>query len=286
MVKIQTFSISHRIVQWNVVIAMNMFSLSIVLTSVLFAGVIARAPQKIVHGEDASISEFPSTVVIQRSSGRHLCGGTLISNKHVLTAAHCFTDGSKSNGDFVIAPASGIRIIPGQDHLSDSNKFKHYLADRIDVHPEWQGPEADSSSGDLAIVTLQTEIPENKSQKIASLPSARPKPGSVATAVGWGLTQEDESGSPADKLQRVTLKVLDYNFCKAHRDPLAPENVICAEGMKREVSTCAGDSGGPLYNADKQVIGVVSYSYSCSGTDANIFTDVFAYISWIEAIKH
>ncbi|XP_015108896.1 uncharacterized protein LOC107035816 [Diachasma alloeum] len=256
--------------QCVIVPAMSSFSLSIVFAFAILAGVTARVPQRIVHGEDASIIEFPSTVVLQRLSGRHLCGGTLISKKHVLTAAHCFTEGSKPNGNLVIAPASGVRIIPGHDHLTDSNKLQHYLADRIDVHPEWPGEDVEDAGGDLAIVTLKTEIPENKFQKIAALPSARVKPGSVATAVGWGLTQEDESGSPTDHLQRVTFKVLDYNFCKAHRDPLAPKN---------------GDSGGPLYSVNKEVIGVVSYSYSCTGAHPSIFTDVFPYKSWIEAVK-
>ncbi|XP_011314873.1 chymotrypsin B-like [Fopius arisanus] len=266
---------------------LRFFNLAISIAFGIIGGAIARSPQRIVHGKDISIGEFPSTVVLQRLSGKHLCGGTLISFKHVLTAAHCFTRGSKPVGNFDVAPASGIKIIPGHDQLTDSNNLKYYLASHIDIHPQWQGEIDDrNSEADLAVVTLQTEISENEFQKISPLPSTIFEPDTLATAVGWGLTDEKESGLPSKNLQGISLKVLDTNFCKAHRDPFLPNNVICAEGSNRKASICTGDSGGPLYNTKKEVIGVISYSYECTGDFASVFTDVFAYKQWIEHIKN
>ncbi|XP_062854469.1 chymotrypsin-like elastase family member 2A [Trichomycterus rosablanca] len=236
---------------------------------------------RVVGGDDVRANSWPWQISLQYKSGSyfyHTCGGTLISDQWVLTAAHCI--GSRT-----------YRVYLGK-HSLDSDNEKGSIAmsvEKIVVHPQW---DSYNIRNDIALIKLQT--PVQLSDTI--MPSCLPDEGNVLPdgapcyVTGWGRLW---TGGPiADILQQALLPVVSHATCSRFDwwGNLVTEKMVCAGG-DGQLASCNGDSGGPLNcqrpDGSWEVQGVVSFGSSLGCNyykKPSVFTRVSSYISWINNV--
>merc|ERR1712011_68153 len=183
---------------------------------------------KIVGGVEATPHEFPWQVGLFFDG--YFCGGTIISEKYILTAAHC-ADGVFSH-----------EVVIGAHEIRDpSNTIINAYGPT--VHPEW---DSFSLSNDLAILELDTEIDWAEFGDNAApncLATSGDFSGQTALVSGWGRPS-DNSGGISDVLRKVEAPVMSQSECESYWGNLN-EGVVCIDTTGGK-SSCNGDSGGPL----------------------------------------
>ncbi|XP_017273308.1 chymotrypsin-like elastase family member 2A [Kryptolebias marmoratus] len=241
-----------------------------------FAPVVSR----VVGGEDAKPNSWPWQISLQyKSNGefRHTCGGTLISNQWVLTAAHCISKGRE------------YAVVMGKHNLKETEQGTVSMGtSNIIVHEKWNPL---FIRNDIALIKLESPVQFSDTIKASCLPAdgfILPHNESCYVT-GWGRIY---TGGPiADILQQAMLPVVDHATCSKSDwwGFQVTETMVCAGG-DGVVSGCNGDSGGPLncQNAGGtwEVHGIVSFG---SGLSCNfpkkptVFTQVSSYIDWINS---
>ncbi|NXJ10352.1 TMPS4 protease, partial [Odontophorus gujanensis] len=257
-----------------------------------------RAP-RVLGGRPAAIEAWPWQVSL-RYRGEHICGGSIIDPRWILTASHCFRNNP-------IIPS--WRVKAGSDVLSGPATLtveKVFLA---------KATTTSSKDNDIALVKLQIPLQMSDSIKPICLPyfDEELEPGTPLWVIGWGYTQQngerDIAGSvPArghlgtplsgrvslcagmlsDTLQQAEVRLIDTQSCnlEAYHGEVT-QKMLCAGLPKGGVDTCQGDSGGPLLYASRhwQVVGIVSWGQGC-GTPSTpgVYTSVRAYLDWIYAV--
>ncbi|CZF77831.1 S1 family peptidase [Grimontia marina] len=245
----------------------------------------------IVGGNNANISALPWQVYIDiPSSG---CGGVIISNDYVLTAAHCV------EGLF----ASDISVLAGFTDLS-SPRSPIPVAN-IQVHPDYNNA---NLTADIAILKLAGSLPSNaksipllmaENQSEMDNEFQVPKLDNLVSS-GWGATRTGGAGSQSLKMVALT-GVPDSScswttFSNGSVSQAFSDAYVCANNTTTE-GICSGDSGGPLVwqnpsnasDADRgyRLAGLVSFSSrddGCASPNAEDgFTQVSTYFSWIDA---
>jgi len=227
-------------------------------------------PEKIVGGVEATPHEFPWQVGLFFNG--YFCGGSIISEKYILTAAHC-ADGVYSH-----------EVVIGAHEIRDSSNTI-INAYGPTVHPEW---DSFSLSNDLAILELETEIDWAEFGDNASpncLASSGDFSGQTALVSGWGL-DSDSASSISPVLRKVEAPVMSQSECESYWGNLN-EGIVCinTEGGH---SSCNGDSGGPLSipGSVYEQIGIVSFG-SAAGCEIGApagFSEVAKYIDWISSV--
>lgn len=201
------------------------------------------------------------------------CGGTLISNKFVLTAAHCLH--SQQHGP--------VRFIQIGTTTITNNLDNIYLIHQSFIHGGYKPP---STYNDIALIELEESVDFSKSIKPACLHSQLMIPETYSIqAVVWG--SYDTSN---ERLQSIDLQLFEQcNDTYASNKYLFQDGVIdsqiCA-GSYDGKDTCKGDSGGPLEYLDLEdvhrVIGITSVGKSCGYGVPGVYTRVYNYLEWIE----
>ena len=104
----------------------------------------AAPPQKIIGGSDAIEAEFPYEVSLMLGD-RNFCGGCIIAEQYILTAAHCVR--------VMIPPYTNIRVKSGSNHLSSDGEY--HTITRATIHPHYKrGPE-NSWHHDIAVLKVE-----------------------------------------------------------------------------------------------------------------------------------
>jgi len=233
---------------------------------------IPNRSNRIVGGVATEANEYPWQVALVSSSGsRPFCGGTLISNTHVLTAAHC-TAGSS---------AGSISVLVGE-HRIDDNSFTRVPLSAITDHPDYNDNTLDN---DYSILTLATPVEFSSTVAPACLPADNSKDfaGEMATVSGWGRLSS--GGNQPTVLNEVDVTVQSNTQCMTAYGNSITSNMICAADSGKD--SCQGDSGGPLTtmeNGKCAVIGVVSWGYGCAVDGfPGVYARVTEKMDWILA---
>uniref|UniRef100_A0A672NLP8 pancreatic elastase II n=1 Tax=Sinocyclocheilus grahami TaxID=75366 RepID=A0A672NLP8_SINGR len=212
---------------------------------------------RVVGGTDVSPNSWPWQVSLQYQSGSsfyHTCGGTLIDKQWVLTAAHC------------ISSSRTYRVYLGKHNLALSSESGSLAISpsKIIVHENW---DSYNIRNDIALIKLSSPVTFTDKISPACLPNSESiLPHNFSCYVtGWGRLWTN--GPIADILQQALLPVVDYNTCTRSDwwGNLVTNLMVCAGG-DGVVSSCNGDSGGPL-NCQRSdgtwdVHGIVSFGSS------------------------
>lgn len=232
---------------------------------------------RIVGGVEAKPGEFPFQVFLSvtKYGGQFLCGGALLDESRILTAAHCL--------DGVASPEDIMAVAGEHDIVEEEGPEQERAVVAMTLHENYQG---DSKLGaDLAVLQVASPFTLGERVTVAPMPDAgyEPPAGSTCTVLGWGTTAESGSVSPV--LLKATLEVVNRDVCKeiiSNSRPTAviDSSVICAGGDGVH-DTCQGDSGGPLY-CDGVVAGVVSWGLGCAHLGfPGVYTNVAHWLGWI-----
>ncbi|KAJ2548952.1 hypothetical protein EV175_004631 [Coemansia sp. RSA 1933] len=190
--------------------------------------------QPIIGGGPAGAHEFPSVVHLRietRPSWHAVCGGTLISAKHIVTAAHCL----------VHAPSpQSVRVGYGHSHIQ-KQLTQHAYA--LHIH---QNFDARTLANDIAIVELAMPIRESAEAHRAPVYFGKLHAGRLLRTVGWGVTSNAASDHTVALMNRVDLVVAQPKECRRVDRTFASNNgpIVCT-GTDGGHDECSGDSGAP-----------------------------------------
>lgn len=231
----------------------------------------------IVGGLESSIAKHPYVVSMQ-GGDLGLCGGTLISDKYVLTAGHCLQEIDFKSLQINIGMQTLRGTNPGAEKHSAKRIIFHplFVADRIQI------------THDYALI----ELTEKSKQKPIELIKSDTDPTDVALdhnalALGWGRLGEDEGAS--ETLREVTLPLAAANDCAKAYPSQIDDSMFCAGGGTTGKDTCQGDSGGPLVvknsRGEEILAGVVSWGQGCARPNTyGVYSDVSFVRKWIDSI--
>lgn len=227
-----------------------------------------KSPKKIKSGLRAISNEFPHQVSL-RLNGNHICGGSIIDQWHILTAAHCVIN-EKYNvlGD--------IKILSGTVDQINVRTGQIHDVSRIVYHKDFN---AAYYENDIAIMTLSSPMLFNEYQKPITLSIYDVPIGSPVVVSGWG-SQKLNTGLNSQYLQKLHTKVISNEECQKRDGKFKIGQQIICTRKSQGYSICQGDSGGPLIHKG-YLIGIAVRSF-CDGVHPDIFTRILNYIKWIK----
>ncbi|XP_008562318.1 PREDICTED: chymotrypsinogen 2-like [Galeopterus variegatus] len=224
---------------------------------------------RVVNGEEAVPGSWPWQVSLQDKTGFHFCGGSLISERWVVTAAHC----GVTRFDRVVA-----REFDQNSEEEDIQVLK------IAEVTGFQEPHYNSLTINSDITLLKLSTSTRFSKEVP--PCACPAPtGKLCVTTCWGLTNPRDSNTP-DRLQQAALPIVSSTHCKKSWGSSVTSKMICAGA--NGVSSCSGDSGGPLVcqkDGAWNLVGIVSWgSSTCSTSTPAVYARVTELVSWVQQI--
>ncbi|XP_067635199.1 serine protease SP24D-like [Eurosta solidaginis] len=226
---------------------------------------------RIVGGVDAIDGTFPYQVSL-RKSGSHTCGGSIISTRYVLSAAHC-VGYSNDDDEYVIYDANLYTIRAGS-----TNRLSGGVVSRVAeiiVHGEYG-----NFLHDFSLLRLETPLIFSKNIKAITLASSEVPTGETVVISGWGrLTTY---GDIPTKLQWNTVKSLSKLSCLTSIGMFS-DSLLCLAHPSGN-GACFGDSGGPAAYQGK-LVGVASFVINgCGSSSPDAYAMVSNHLDWIR--KH
>ncbi|XP_055609800.1 transmembrane protease serine 9-like [Uranotaenia lowii] len=242
----------------------------------------------IINGVQSYEGEWPWHVgifVINGRSKRYACGGTLISDQFVMTAAHCLLDGSPELH-------KGILVVQlGQNNLHESSVHMREVQVRnVTTHAQF---DPISKTNDIALLELTSTVQFDDYMQPACLPKQKDSEnlnllGSSGSIAGWGY-QQPWTFVISNKLQSANVSVVDAVKCITGRiSRLETAGILCV-GSVNGSNACTGDSGGGIFfekNGVWTVRGVIPALDNddgyCNPEGYLKVTDTAHFLNWIK----
>ncbi|KAJ2485261.1 Epidermal growth factor-binding protein type B [Coemansia sp. RSA 2320] len=194
------------------------------------------AQQKpIIGGSAVQPHEFPFAVYLSietQPSWHAVCGGTLISDRHIVTAGHCL----------IHAPsAQAIKVGYGHAHVKQQT---HARVKRLQVHPQFNPR---TLFNDIAVIELDTPIRQTRTVHRVPVFFGSVEPGHVVTTVGWGITSNAPGSHTVPAMNKVDLTVASPKSCRTVDESFQSSNgpFVCTGTQPGGRDECSGDSGSP-----------------------------------------
>ncbi|XP_054828432.1 ovochymase-2 [Eublepharis macularius] len=234
---------------------------------------------RITGGEEAVPYSWPWQASMQ-ISGENICGGTVLTNMWVVSAAHCFIYRKQYRDLWRVVV--GVHDIKAQESNSQKRVVKKYI-----IHPDFNSTTMDS---DIALVQLNEPLEFNHVRPVC-LPEKDEKvePSRVCVITGWGIQNEDREKSR--KLQQLEVPILDSEACHKyylnHSGGVSKKMFCAGFPAESDKDSCTGDSGGPLVCPSEDssyytLNGIISWGFGCGRKDyPGVYTNVASFIDWI-----
>ncbi|XP_070493066.1 uncharacterized protein [Chironomus tepperi] len=244
----------------------------------------------IIGGMHTKRGDFPWNAALVLSDGRFFCGGILVSNRKVVTAAHCIQDKGISSPLL----ARDMLVLLGVYNLNN-----HYEPGRgifsvqsINMHPDWN-PHAESFDADITVLVLENEVIFGTNIQPICLPNSNITAVEIGFVVGYGKSEDDTKvHENIPKIIEVPIHKNEDCFLNNYLlAKLSSRRTFCG-GTGTGIGVCNGDSGSGLIVTDGSAYyfrGVVSSSLlnanrECNVDTYSVFTDVTKYIDWINGV--
>ncbi|XP_045780404.1 trypsin CFT-1-like [Maniola jurtina] len=232
-------------------------------------------PQKgrIVGGSVVNISQYPFAAVLlvsyNNAAFRQDCGGLIINNRSIMSAAHCWVGKN---------PRFAVRV--GSTNANSGGAF-HYVARHI-THPNYNI--GTFMNNDIGIVRLSTAISFGNNVRAGAIAGSNfnvPN-GANVWSIGWGLMSW--GGQLSEQLRHVQLRTVSQSDCqRAYVSNTINDNMLCAGWHTDGRGSCTADSGTPLLLSNTAV-GVTSFGTGCGEARwPGVYARVSRYTSWIQA---
>lgn len=217
---------------------------------------------RIIGGREAKAHSRPYMALIEKEKENKICGGSLVSEDFVLTAAHCKSPSGLGS----------YKVYLGLHDYNDRAK-----AQNLEVEQEFMRDDYNASTfqNDILLLKLSSKANLNCDVQLISLAGPEdPAPGSCSIS-GWGRF-DLSSSNPSPKLREVNVTLSKERDCQT-------DDLYCCEGGKGSVQ---GDSGGPLVCENEKVYGVVSTTrwVSINQPTNYYFSKIPKYKDWIDSI--
>ncbi|CAI9554819.1 unnamed protein product [Staurois parvus] len=232
---------------------------------------------RIVGGRDCKLGECPWQALLISDENEPFCGGTILSNQFILTAAHCMNQ------------TKFFKVVVGEVNTvkNDGTESTHKV-EKIIVHPKFVRATYDF---DIAVVKLKEAI--NYTDNV--IPACLPDPDfadevlmNERQAMVSGFGRLFERGVQATKLQMLNVPYVDRQTCKESSKFKITENMFCAGYDKEVKDACQGDSGGPHVTPYKDtyfVTGIVSWGEGCAQQGKyGVYTKVSRLHKWLKGV--
>ncbi|XP_044584591.1 proclotting enzyme-like isoform X2 [Cotesia glomerata] len=237
-------------------------------------GVSSKGWTRVVGGQPANPKEWPWMVALIRRDSDQYCGGVLITDRHVLTAAHCLYGVKIRN----------IIVRLGEYDFSrpDETRSMDFRVVDVKIHENFN---PSSYENDIAILKInRPTIFNNYIWPICLPPEGTSFENKNAIVIGWG--SQYYAGPQSSILMEVPVPVWPKHRCAHALAQRLPDTIICAGGYEGGRDSCQGDSGGPLLhqlgNGRWVNIGIVSWGIRCGDPGhPGIYTDVSSFLDWI-----
>ncbi|XP_053555218.1 coagulation factor IX isoform X2 [Bombina bombina] len=237
---------------------------------------LAYSDDRIVGGTDSLKGEFPWQVHLVNKNGAGFCGGSIVNEKWVVTAAHCF-------------PVIGnITVVAGEHNTEIFDGTEQYQKVITIVFPSSYNASKNKYNNDIALLELEKPFTLNNyvtpiciGDRDFTEKLLRTKAFSMVT--GWGDVRYQ--GRPAITLQKLMVPFIDRATCKRSSRFSVYVNMFCAGYADQSKDTCQGDSGGPhasAYNNIWFLTGITSWGEKCAEKDKyGVYTRISRFTDWI-----
>ncbi|XP_065099439.1 duodenase-1-like [Paramisgurnus dabryanus] len=220
---------------------------------------------------EATPHSRPYMVSVQKNR-RHICGGFLISDQFVLTAAHC-RDSSE-----ILTVVAGVRDLESKQENHVRINVRNYTK-----HPQYKTDNRTPYMANLMILELETQVQINN--KINTIPIPK-TPGEISvgtdcSVAGWGRITT--SGPLSQTLKEANVQIMSDTVCARWGLQYKAEEMMCVYGSE---GSCYGDSGGPLV-CNNIAVGVTSFVNRNNCNDPylhNVYMKISAFLPWIKEI--
>jgi len=258
---------------------------------------------RIVGGTTASVATYPWQAAVVLSTAqqpnknahqRQFCGGSLLTSRIVITAAHCVADTDPDcsatcsvndpggDGTSRIDP-NDVDVVLGRSTLTDTSQGAEYTVTAAVPQSNYDGDYRGDGVPryDVAYLVLSSANTSQSPIKIAGTGEGGLwDTGSAADISGWGSTSE--SGNTVDTLRSAAAGVIEDSTCgspSVYDGDFDAATMVCAGHLSGGVDTCYGDSGGPLEaplaGGGYRLVGITGWGDGCARPDApGVYTRV------------
>jgi secreted trypsin-like serine protease len=233
----------------------------------------ANAPKvdgKIVGGDEATPNSWPHQVGLFIDNA-YFCGGSIIDEEWILTAAHC-VDGART-----------VDVVMGAHNIRDGSEATQVTMTSTDLKAHEQYSPS-TIMNDIGIIKLPSSISITSAIKTVPLTNQKTTTlvGEMVTLTGWGK-DSDSAGGISSVLREVTVPIQAYSKCSGVYGNLWNEDYLVCVDTAGGKGSCNGDSGGPM-NKDGMTWGVTSFgsSLGCEEGYPSGYTSVSYFWDWIK----
>ncbi|KAK0155586.1 Serine protease hepsin [Merluccius polli] len=239
---------------------------------------------RIVGGLGSRLGSWPWQVSLQYD-GVHQCGGSLISDRWIVSAAHCFPERHRFVARWRVLLGS-VYNKPANANVAEVKTIVYHSS-----YLPFVDANIDDNSRDIAVLALTQPLTFTEYIQPLCLPTygQRLIDGQRGTVTGWGNI--GYYGQLADVLQEANVPIISDATCNApdYYDNQITTSMFCAGFEKGGTDACQGDSGGPFVAPDclsktsrHRLLGVVSWGTGCAmAKKPGVYTRVSRFLPWI-----